>query len=56
MYDDRSYKMAAANTTYNSKGEAVIPAGDEWLEESEWDEMYEKMRNEKAWNYATPRS
>lgn len=52
MYDDRSYKMAAANTTYNSKGEAVIPAGDEWLEESEWDEMYEKMRNEKAWNFA----
>ena len=21
-------------------------------EESEWDKMYEKMRNEKAWNYA----
>lgn len=21
-------------------------------EESEWDKMYEQMRNEKAWNYA----
>lgn len=52
MYDDEAYEVARRNTKYNQKGEAVIPAGDEWLEESEWDEMYEKMRNEKAWNFA----
>lgn len=52
MYDDEAYEVARRNTKYNQKGEAVILAGDEWLEESELDEMYEKMRNEKAWNFA----
>ena len=32
------YLHAQKNTPLNSEGRAMIPKGDEWVEETEWDE------------------
>ena len=39
--------MAMANTNYNADGKAVIASDDEWVEETEWDDMFEQMKKEK---------
>lgn len=44
-YDLRAYELAYENTTYNSIGQAVIRKDDEWREETEWDTIFEEMRN-----------
>jgi hypothetical protein len=41
-YDDKAYILAKANTKYNDDGSAVIEAGDEWLDETEWDDVYKQ--------------
>ena len=48
LYDHRAYKMAMANTKYNQKGEAVVSTDDEWLKETEWDDLYEKLTEERG--------
>ena len=40
------YYYAKKNTKYNKDGYAVIPKGDEWLDEEEdrvWEEHYKKL-------------
>ena len=39
-HGDKLYAKARKNTKYNSKGYAVISKQDEWIDETEWDEMY----------------
>ena len=46
-YNERDYELARRNTTYNEDGRAVIPKGDEWLEETEWDDMFEEIKKER---------
>ena len=36
-----------ANTNYNADGNAVIASDDEWVEETEWDDMFEQMKKER---------
>jgi predicted RNase H-like HicB family nuclease len=43
-YDDKAYLLAKANTKYNADGRAVIETGDEWLDETEWDDVYEQLK------------
>lgn len=46
-YPLEAYEIARKNTKYNEAGEAVISSDDEWLEESEWDEIFSSMKKEK---------
>ena len=43
-YDINDYLMAMRNTKFNEDGRAVIPKGDEWLEETEWDDLFEELK------------
>ena len=47
QYSEKSYKMASDNTKYNAAGKAVISENDEWLDEKEWDEVFEQMQKER---------
>ena len=48
---DKLFEMARKNTKYNADGHAVISRNDEWVEETEWEEMFnrseEVVTNEK---------
>lgn len=44
QYSEKSYKMASDNTKYNDDGKAVISENDEWRDEKEWDEVFERCR------------
>lgn len=46
-YDINDYLMAMRNTKFNEDGRAVIPLGDEWRDETEWDDMFEEMKKER---------
>ena len=48
IYGLQAYKLAMQNTNYNKEGKAVISSADEWNDESEWDDMFEKMKKEKG--------
>lgn len=52
---DRLYEIARKNTKYNSQGHAVISKDDEWIEETEWDEMFNK-EVKKDENYTPKRN
>lgn len=45
--DDVGWKRAAENTRYNSDGRAVISADDEWIEEKEWEDLFEELKKER---------
>lgn len=47
-YSKEAYELARNNTQYNSEGKAVISEEDEWVEETEWDDMYEQMKKERG--------
>lgn len=47
-YNANAYKIAMNNTNYNKEGMPMIPKNDEWVEESEWDSVFEQMRKEKT--------
>lgn len=38
------YKIAKSNTVINQSGLTVILQDDPWLDEKEWDEMYEDLK------------
>lgn len=38
-----AYRLAEQNTVRNAQGRAVIPEGDEWRGEHEWDKMAGEM-------------
>lgn len=46
-YSRKAYQLAMNNTKYNSEGKAVVELDDEWRDETEWDDMYEQMKNER---------
>ena len=46
-YNERDYEFARKNTKYNAEGIPVISKDDEWLEETEWDDIFEELKKEK---------
>lgn len=47
LYGLQSYKLAMQNTNYDKNGKATISSNDEWVEESEWDDMFNQMKKER---------
>lgn len=47
-YSAEAYRLAIKNTKYNAEGKAIISADDEWVNESEWDDMYRQMKKERG--------
>ncbi len=45
---EQAYASATQNTKYNEQGHPVIPLDDEWISESEWDELFTLLSNKKA--------
>ncbi len=45
-YNKKAYQFAIENTKYNSDGKAVISKEDEWKDESEWDDIFERIKKE----------
>lgn len=48
LYSAKAYKLAKENTKYNNEGKAVISSDDEWVDEAEWDDIFEQMKKEKG--------
>ena len=44
---EKAYSFATANTKYNKQGRPVISEEDEWVNESEWDDLFEVLKNQK---------
>ena len=47
-YNKKAYQLAMHNTKYNSEGKAVISKDDEWVKETEWDDMFRKIKQERG--------
>ena len=49
---EKLFEIAKKNTTYNSEGHAVIKKDDEWVDEIEWEKMFNKSEEviTKEWN------
>lgn len=47
IYNLNTYKLAMENTKYNKDGEAIISSDDDWANESEWDDIYKQMKQER---------
>jgi addiction module RelB/DinJ family antitoxin len=47
-YNNKAYQLAMNNTTYNPDGKAVVSKDDEWTNETEWDDIYEHMKQERG--------
>lgn len=49
IYNSNTYEFVKSNTNYNKNGKATIKSSDEWVDETEWDDLYNKMKdnNEK---------
>ncbi len=47
-YSINAYKLAMRNTKYNESGKAVIENDDDWKDETEWDDMFEQMKEERG--------
>jgi addiction module RelB/DinJ family antitoxin len=47
-YNNKAYQLARNNTTYNSDGKAVVTNDDEWVNETEWDDIYQQMKKERG--------
>ena len=45
-YSEKAYQIAMNNTKYNSEGKPIIELNDEWRDETEWEEMYQKYLEE----------
>ncbi len=46
-YSLKAYQLALENTKYSADGRPVVEQGDEWREETEWEEMFEQMKKER---------
>ena len=44
---ERAYAFATANTNRNEQGRPVISKDDEWANESEWDDLFLLLKNNK---------
>jgi len=47
-YGKKAYQLAMNNTKYNAQGKAVVSENDEWAKETEWDDMFEQMKEERG--------
>ena len=47
-YNEKAYQLAVENTKYNFDGKAVVSKDEEWVSETEWDDMFEQMKKEKG--------
>ncbi len=45
--DLKAYQLASENTKYNMEGKAVVAQEDEWREETEWEAMYEQLKEKR---------
>jgi addiction module RelB/DinJ family antitoxin len=45
-YSINAYKLAMRNAKYNESGKEIIENNDEWKDESEWNNMFEQMKEE----------
>ena len=43
----KAYSFATSNTKRNNQGRPVISKNDEWVNETEWDELFELLKNKK---------
>lgn len=48
MYGLEAYKLAMENTKYVSDGRAAISKDDEWVNETEWDDLFNQLNKYKA--------
>ena len=39
-----AYALAEQNTVYDENGRAMIPKGDEWETETEWDDLFQELK------------
>ena len=42
---NKAYAFVTSNTKYNENGRPVISKDDEWLEETEWDDLFQILVN-----------
>ena len=42
------FEMARKSTKYNAAGHAVISKDDEWIKETEWDEIYNSITKKEV--------
>ena len=47
-YGLEAYKLAIQNTKYDKQGRATISSDDDWVDESEWDDVYEQVKKGKG--------
>lgn len=48
IYGLKAYMLAKENTSYNSEGKAVISLDDDWADESEWEDVYKKIKEKES--------
>ena len=51
IYGLQAYKLALQNTNYNNEGKATISSDNEWINETEWDDMFEQMKKQNYDSY-----
>ena len=44
---EKAYSFATANTKYDKQGRPVLSNDDEWVNESEWDELFNILKSRK---------
>ncbi len=42
---NKAYAFATSNTKYNENGRPVISKDDEWVDEAEWDDLFQMLAN-----------
>ena len=47
IYSEKVYEFAKNKTKYNNEGRTVISKDDEWLVETEWDDLYKELNQKK---------
>lgn len=40
---ERAYSLATSNTKHDKHGHPVISKDDEWIDESEWDDLFDTL-------------
>lgn len=43
----KAYQLASENTKYNTEGKAVAVQEDEWREETEWEAIFEQLKEKR---------
>lgn len=48
LYNKKAYQLALDNTKYNEDGRAIVSRDDEWVAETEWDDLFVQMKNKRG--------